>query len=189
MKNVVGARLQKHGEPGAMGVVKDTRYIRCFWPHLKAPTKLFAEGSSGIEVMGPPTPRNVVFPPDTVFLDRVPDSERTAEEAVRAVAGPHRKIINLLDDLGDTYWDALQAEAPKVAARHPTNGEAFHLEETGEPTEREPKGARFVAPLTKKEADDLVEGRAIDADMRKGKQFIGKAGAVLDRKTMKARAR
>jgi len=29
---------------------------------------LFAEGSSGLEVQGPPTPRNVVFPPDTVFL-------------------------------------------------------------------------------------------------------------------------
>lgn len=53
---------------GALGVVKDVRFVRCLWPRLDRPTALFAEGSSGIEVMGPPTPRNVVFPPDTVFL-------------------------------------------------------------------------------------------------------------------------
>jgi hypothetical protein len=61
-------RLKVAGVVGSMGVVKDTRYVRCFWPRLDQPTALFAEGSSGIEVEGPPTPRNVIFPPDTVFL-------------------------------------------------------------------------------------------------------------------------
>lgn len=58
---------------GSMGVVKDTRYIRCFWPVLDQPVALFAEGSSGIEVEAPPTPRNVLFPPGTVFLNGTRD--------------------------------------------------------------------------------------------------------------------
>jgi hypothetical protein len=66
---IVEQRLYDYNEPASMGVVKDTRYIRCHWPKLDQPTALFAEGSSGIEVEGPPTPRNVVFPPDTVFLN------------------------------------------------------------------------------------------------------------------------
>ena len=72
MQEVVGARFQTFDQPGSMGVVTDTRYVRCFWPKLDRPTPLFAAGSSGIEVEGPPTPRNVVFPPDTKFLDRKP---------------------------------------------------------------------------------------------------------------------
>lgn len=54
--------------PGSMGVVTNTRFVRCYWPPLDQPSALFAPGSSGIEVQGPPTPRNVVFPGDTVFL-------------------------------------------------------------------------------------------------------------------------
>jgi hypothetical protein len=69
MADVVGARLQRFNTPGSLGVVKDTRYIRCFWPLLDVPFSPFAQGSSGIVVEGPPTPRNILFPPDTVFLN------------------------------------------------------------------------------------------------------------------------
>jgi hypothetical protein len=67
MKEIIGARLQAFAAPGSMGAVKDTRYTRCFWPKLDQPTALFAAGSSGLVIEGPPTPRNVIFPPDTVF--------------------------------------------------------------------------------------------------------------------------
>lgn len=69
MEEVIGQRLQKFNTPGSLGVVKDTRYIRCFWPLLDLPFSPFAEGSTGIEVEGPPTPRNILFPPGTVFLN------------------------------------------------------------------------------------------------------------------------
>lgn len=52
-----------------MGIQVDVIYRRCFWPVLPRPTRLFAQGSSGIEVEGPPTPRNIIFPPGTVFLN------------------------------------------------------------------------------------------------------------------------
>lgn len=55
--------------PGSMGVVKDTHFKMCYWPRLEEPTSLFMPGSAGLIVQGPPTPRNVVFPPDTVFLN------------------------------------------------------------------------------------------------------------------------
>ena len=64
---ITAARLQKFTEPGSMGVVKDTAYIRCFWPSSELPFEPFAPGSSGIVVEGSPTPRNIIFPPNTVF--------------------------------------------------------------------------------------------------------------------------
>jgi hypothetical protein len=70
-KTVIEGRnfhLEKLNFPDAFGIVKDVRFVRCYWPALAKPTALFARGSSGIEVQGPPTPRNVVFPDDTVFL-------------------------------------------------------------------------------------------------------------------------
>lgn len=69
MREVIGENFREFNKPGSMGVVNDTRYIRCFWPPLDEPTALFAKGSSGIEVQGPPTPRNVVFPEDTLALN------------------------------------------------------------------------------------------------------------------------
>ena len=68
MADAVGLNFFTRTAKGSMGVVKNTRYVRCHWPRLNQPTALFADGSSGIEVQGPPTPRNVVFPDDTVFL-------------------------------------------------------------------------------------------------------------------------
>ena len=69
MKEIVGANLHEFVEPGSMGIVTETRYIKCYWPKLDEPTELFADGSGGLEIQGPPTPRNVIFPPDTKFLN------------------------------------------------------------------------------------------------------------------------
>lgn len=70
MADVVGAKLQRFNTPGSLGVVKDTRFLGCFWPVMDAPFSPFAEGSEGIHVDGPPTPRNIIFPPGTTFGPR-----------------------------------------------------------------------------------------------------------------------
>lgn len=66
--------------PGRLGVVRDTRFVRCYWPALDAPCALFADGSGGIEVQGPPTPRNIVFPPGTRFLPVVVNDAKLGEK-------------------------------------------------------------------------------------------------------------
>ena len=101
MTDVVRARLQKFSAPGSLGIVQNTRYLHCFWPSLDKPTALFATGSSGIQVMGPPTPRNVIFPDDTVFLDRPDPAGGTSKFATRAdctfVRDPNTKNITDLN--------------------------------------------------------------------------------------------
>jgi hypothetical protein len=67
-------------EAGVFGVVTNVRFVRCYWPALDEPVALFADGSGGIEVQGPPTPRNVVFPPDTVFLPVVVNDAKLGEK-------------------------------------------------------------------------------------------------------------
>jgi hypothetical protein len=64
---ITGRRFQNYTEPESMGVVTNTTYVRCFWPVSTLPVELFAPGSSGIIVIGPPTPRNILFPDDTQF--------------------------------------------------------------------------------------------------------------------------
>lgn len=66
---ITGKRFQNFTEPESMGVVTDTTYVRCFWPVSAEPLEIFAPGSSGIIVEGPPTPRNILFPDDTVFVN------------------------------------------------------------------------------------------------------------------------
>jgi hypothetical protein len=74
------ASLRDFAERESLGVVNDMIFVRCFWPQLDTPTPLFADGSSGIEVAGPPTPRNVIFPPDTVFLPMVSSDGRVLKD-------------------------------------------------------------------------------------------------------------
>jgi hypothetical protein len=76
---VLGENFTEYTEPESMGLVNDVRYVKCYWPRFDSPTVLFADGSSGIEVCGPPTPRNIVFPPDTVFGPIVVDDARVGE--------------------------------------------------------------------------------------------------------------
>lgn len=67
--NRIGERLYEFDKAGALGVVTDTLFKNCFWPRSASPFNPFAQGSSGIEVEGPPTPRNIIFPDDTRFLN------------------------------------------------------------------------------------------------------------------------
>lgn len=67
MADVVEQNFFAFKTEGSMGVVRDVHYVRCYWPKLDEPTALFADGSGGLIVTGPPTPRNVLFPDDTVF--------------------------------------------------------------------------------------------------------------------------
>lgn len=131
----VGKRLQGFAEPGSMGVVTDTTYIMCYWPPLARPTALFDKGSSGISVMGPPTPRNVVFPKGTVFLDSLPDARYPAELAVTAAAGRFTPMVDLPPDLVQVWLDAYASASERIlkenpnAAVHATNSDChFNLD-------------------------------------------------------------
>jgi len=66
---IIGKRLYHWTKDGSAGIIKDTIFRRCFWPVSDVPLFPFADGSSGIEVEGPPTPRNIRFPDDTRFLN------------------------------------------------------------------------------------------------------------------------
>jgi len=76
--------LSSFTEPGSLGVVVNVTYRQCYWPALDEPVALFAEGSSGIQVQGPPTPRNVIFPEDTVFLPLLSSDGRELEFLTRS---------------------------------------------------------------------------------------------------------
>lgn len=62
--------FKKRGKVAGPGTVKaqNVRFVRALWPNFDQPTKLFTDDSSGLEIQGPPTPRNIIFPRDTVFL-------------------------------------------------------------------------------------------------------------------------
>lgn len=173
MMTIIGARLQRFATAGALGVVTDTRYVHCFWPHLDRPVALFAAGSSGIEVMGPPTPRNVVFPADTVFLEYLPDAMAVAQTAVTSAFPEKRGLINLTEEqiaVWQNAYDAHVAVLPRTAARV-TTAKRFLL--------RDPDGAR--AEITEVEATDLIAGRVAEAALRATKQFRDEAGNVVVR--------
>lgn len=67
MKILFAVNLYKFDKPESLGIVRDTHFVRCYWPRLDMPTPLFADGSSGLMVSGPPIPRNIIFPPGTIF--------------------------------------------------------------------------------------------------------------------------
>ena len=152
MQNFVGVRLQRFNTPGAMGLVNGARYIKCFWPVLDRPVMLFAPGSSGIEVMGPPTPRNVVFPPDTVFLERNAEADFAAERA--ALGG--RKMINLNEADVISYMSAYAAKAIEFAgaSKLPTRADCFSVSE-----------GKAIYEITPKQKDDLLDGTASFRDI------------------------
>lgn len=138
---VVNARLYEFNTPGSLGVVKDTVYRRCYWPSLDQPTALFAEGSAGIQVEGPPTPRNVIFPPDTVFLDRILEDggapiptrgdcfflrerDGSGEEYVAALSAEDMEQVLV----GNTSLSQLRQNRMFVSASDPTKSITFTAE-------------------------------------------------------------
>lgn len=95
---ITGARLQRFGQPGALGIVKDTIFRECFWPRPDQPTAIFAEGSSGLQVQGPPTPRNIIFPPDTIFLPHARAPEVMTRDDVHFLREPSTPDLTALAD-------------------------------------------------------------------------------------------
>lgn len=148
-----------------MGVVTNTTYIKCYWPSFDRPVVLFAPGSSGIQVMGPPTPRNILFPAGTVFLDRVPDADYPAEQAVYA-AFPARKgtsLINLTAEETAVYLSAHAAAmaALPLSATRVATVEVFYLRDHF-PALRK----RRTWPISKLEAVNLVQGNTTEAALK-----------------------
>jgi len=107
MALIVGARMQGFMQPGAAGVVRDMLFVNCHWPKLDRPTRIFAEGSAGLSVMGT-TPRNVWFPDDTVFLDYYPDALYPAEQAVLKAMPFRRSLVNLTPPEAEIWMKAYQ---------------------------------------------------------------------------------
>ena len=66
---ITGKRFYNWKKAGDAGVVKDTLYRRCFFPVPEESFSPFAAGSVRIRVEGPPTPRNIIFPDDTQFIN------------------------------------------------------------------------------------------------------------------------
>jgi hypothetical protein len=175
MTTKIGARLQSFSKPGSMGVVKDTTFIRCYWPFLMQPTALFAPGSSGLQVMGSPTPRNVVFPPDTVFLDFYPDALYPAEQAVWAAfpARSPRAVVEFSDAEAQVYlaaYDKAVASFPPTHSIHPTRPDCHFLLKT-QVVANPAKPDFFVTELAPQEVDDLITGKVAAADLSATKDF------------------
>ncbi len=163
-------RLQEFTEPDSMGVVTDALFISCYWPKLDRPTRIFADGSSGIRVMGR-TPRNVWFPDDVVFEDYVPDALYPAELAVG------HNLVNLSDDEAALWlktYDEAVAKLPQTAAVNTTQRAVNFLrhKELVSPVGAKPVYEEYVAELTAKECADLVDGKVDEAVLRTTKTFV-----------------
>lgn len=171
IKNVVARRIGP-----TPGVVTNTRFVRCFWPQFDLPTKLFAEGSSGLVVIGPPTPRNIVFPADTEFLVHYPDAHYPAELAVMAGRSAGARFINLTDEEGDLWWDSYLRAVGNLSPTATTMQDRpdRHLLRLTD------RGKRYVAELTPQEVTAIVEGRIDAAELKALKEFIDlKTGEVV----------
>ena len=197
MKLAIGIRLQAFTEAGSMGVVNDTLFVNCYWPKLDRPTRIFAEGSSGIRVLGT-TPRNVWFPDDVVFEPYYPDALYPAEQAVFK-AFPFKRIglVNLSPAESQVWLDAYNQavagfpatvtviDTPRAVNflrhREVVSERSVILKEDAlsgntvikagaEIVKRE--YAEYVAELTPKECMDFIEGKMAESDLREAKTFI-----------------
>ena len=201
MMIIIGARLQGFTAPGSAGVVRNMRFINCYWPKLDRPTRIFAEGSGGLEVMGS-TPRNVWFPDDTVFLDYYPDALYPAEQAVLKAMPFRRGLVNLSPveaNIWQAAYDTAVASFPSSYTVNQTKRDVNFLRHREVKSERSitlkedsiitmPGGSQsilkagstivkkdfeeFVAELTPQECADLMNGKVAEADLRAVKQFV-----------------
>ncbi len=172
MKLVVAKRLQAFTDTGSMGIVTDTRFIRCYWPALDRPTALFADGSSGIEVLG--SARNIIFPKGTKFLDFYPDALYPAELAVLAHRGPGAHFIDLTDEEAAVWqatYDKEVAGFPSTHAVHSSRDDVHFLVHR-EPGENPKKPEHYIAELTKAEAHEVAHGRIDEGKLRRTRTFV-----------------
>ena len=160
MRILIGHRIT-----GPLGVVTDTRFVRCFWPALDQPTKLFDEGSKGIEVLG--SARNVWFPDDTVWLDYFPDALYPAEMAVKAAFPRLAGMVNLTDEQAliwqAAYDDAAKTFPPTHAVHSSPRDCLFLRHKDGEQV--------YVSEVTTEQALDIVDGRIDPAEQKLEQEF------------------
>lgn len=198
---IIGARLQIFTAPGSMGVVKNVRFVNCFWPKLDRPTRIFADGSSGIEVLGT-TPRNVWFPDDVVFLPYHPDALYPAEQAVFKAFPFRRGLVNLSPveaQIWQEAYDAAVASFPLTHAVYDTQRASNFLRHYEEKSRTEkalaqdsvntyadgtkviiPAGTvvtkieydEYIAELTAVEADSIAKGISDPVEVSATKTFL-----------------
>lgn len=160
MRILIGHRIT-----GPLGVVTDTRFVRCYWPRLDKPTRLFDEGSKGIEVLG--SARNVWFPDDTVWLDYYPDALYPAEQAVLKAFPRLRGLVNLTDEQAAIWqeaYDAAVATFPPTHAVHSSPRDVLFLShKDGEQV--------YVAEVTTQQAMDIVDGKLDPAAQKLALEF------------------
>lgn len=166
--NLVGCRLLKNDQPGSMGVVVDRTYYFCNWPRPLEPTAIFAEGSSGIKVVGGTTPRNIVFPPDTELLPYYPDAKYPAEVAWQKVYGGDRRVQDLEGKEADDWVAGFEAASQAVIAENP-RATVFQTDNPDRFYFKDDRDAETVTPLSKKEADDLARGKVDRNALRRAK--------------------
>lgn len=168
MKTIIAARLYDFVKPGSMGIVHDTRFIRCFWPRLDYPVAIFAEGSSGIQVQGPPTPRNIVFPKDTVFPEYHPDALYPAEQAVlKAFPGP-RTLLNLTDEKVQIYltaYDKAVKSFPDTHTKHQTRSDCHYITHID-------NDQKYIALLSSDEVTSLITEKVSIDDLKTDAIFV-----------------
>jgi hypothetical protein len=181
-----GQRLYDWDGPGSAGVVTDTHFIRCFWPRLTEPTRIFAEGSSGLVVQGPPTPRNVIFPDDTVFPEVVADADSAAvEAATKASNGSRHGLVNATPEMVQAYlstYASTIAKLPPTATKVRCRDDCHclvHKELVSLP-EEQPVFEVYVAEITKGEAVDLCDGKLTVEELNAEKVYVKVAESPLD---------
>lgn len=190
MTILIGHRFQRFTEPGSMGVVENTTFIRCFWPVPDEPVALFAPGSRNIRFMGPPTLRNVIWDMDTngdaipgaELLQRTPDAEYKAELAVKRMSGPFRRLLNLTDAEAEAWLNehvAVSRTLPKTAAKHATRDGYLLRKRVVDPITVDAREREYVAEITKAEARDLTFGRTTRATLEAAKTFKDDEGRML----------
>lgn len=175
MRNLVAQRIVGFDKP-----VEDTRFVRCFWPAFDQPTAIFPEGSKGIRVRGNPTPRNIVFPDDTVFEEWYPDADYPAELATSAQFPGMGGFVNLTEEQGDFYVLAHAEETAKVigedrnATVFETRNDVFFL------VHREPiadfrkasDAEKYIAEIDARQAKEIASGTLDVKAARADAEFV-----------------
>jgi hypothetical protein len=156
MPTFINKRLYDWSAPGSAGVVTDTHFIRCSWPKLDVPTAIFAEGSSGIVVQGPPTPRNIIFPPDTQFPEILLDAERAAWAVYLQTQSADAYLAKYAEEVAKA-----PSHATKIAARDDVLFLKVH-----------DKGDAFVAEVSKTEAAKVANGETTKEALQTTKDFV-----------------
>lgn len=198
MNLAIGIRMQGFSKPGSAGVVTDTLFVNCYWAVPDRPTRIFAEGSKGIKIMGT-TPRNIWFPDDVEFMSYYPDALYPAEMAVKK-AFPFKRIglVDLSPAETQVWWDAYNAAVASFPATHAvyqTQRESNFLRKREEISRRSvtldrdalmPDGSilktgaviekieykESIAVLEPQECADLMTGRVDESTLRQSKEFV-----------------